>query len=106
MKNVKSYKEFESIIINESYDGIHQKLWDFQNKPLLGGYFSDVDSDQTVIWITISKNPVVLGQTRRDIEELGKAYYYPEDKKWVFDNGLKYASDRDKPILDQITSKI
>lgn len=102
---MKILKKFNQFLNEGNYDGIQQKLWDFQNKPLLGGYFSDVDSDQMSVFITISKNPVQPGQTRHQIEELGRAIYYPEQDKWNLE-GLSYTSDRDKPILDQIAQII
>ncbi len=44
MKNLKTFEKFSrSEKKNESYENVQQTLWNFQNKPLLGGYFCDVD---------------------------------------------------------------
>lgn len=101
MGNIKNFGEF----LNEH---VQDKLWNYQNTPLFGGYIADIDEDIATVFITISKEPVQKGQKTSELDILGEVYYYPDEDYWNWDDSLVkyYASDRDQPILDEIAQKI
>ena len=85
---MKYIKLFENFSINENFQDL---LWDFINKPVLGGYIVDVTEGpgNTLDLSIASEQDKKDGKKILDFTILGTARYYPNDE-WEFQNGQRH----------------